>query len=212
MAMNVSKSRIAVAVVLLLALTTPLQAAAPKAGTKCTKAGTTATAGGKKFTCIKSGTKLVWNKGVAIKAAAPKPSPTPTPETKPEVKNLLANDPRITPISALTALDTCKTEDMTPDYRDMGLLLHKNGFPRPTKSVIGKPTAKILVIPMSFEDLSFRAEKQQIGQLFTSDIDILNDAIPRVKDTFKQLSAGRFEIQIEAIHRSVYQNVLLTTV
>ena len=60
--MNVSKSRIAVAVVLLLALTTPLQAAAPKAGAKCTKAGSTATASGKKFTCIKSGTKLVWNK------------------------------------------------------------------------------------------------------------------------------------------------------
>ena len=78
MAMNVSKSRIAGAVVLLLALTTPLQAAAPKAGTKCTKAGSTATAGGKKFTCIKSGTKLVWNKGVAIKVAAPMPTPSPT--------------------------------------------------------------------------------------------------------------------------------------
>jgi hypothetical protein len=78
MAMNVSKSRIAVAVVLLLALTAPLQAAAPKAGTKCTKAGSTATAGGKKFTCIKNGTKLVWNKGVAIKVAAPMPTPSPT--------------------------------------------------------------------------------------------------------------------------------------
>ena len=75
--MNVSKSRIAVAVVLLLAISTPIQAASPKAGAKCTKAGSTATAGGKKFTCIKSGTKLVWNKGVTIKAA-PKPSPTPT--------------------------------------------------------------------------------------------------------------------------------------
>ena len=202
MAMKVSKSRIAIAVLLLLALTTPLQAAAPKAGAKCTKIGSTATSGGKKFTCIKSGTKLVWNKGVAIKAAAPKPSATPTPETKPEVKNLLATDPRITPTSALTALDTCKTEDMTPDYRDMDLLLHKNGFPRPTKSVIGKSTAKILVIPMSFEDLPFRAEKQQIGQLFTSDIDILNDAIPRVRDSFKQLSAGRFDIQIDVLPQS----------
>ncbi len=202
MAMKVSKSRIAIAVLLLLALTTPLQAAAPKAGAKCTKAGSTATAGGKKFTCIKSGTKLVWNKGVAIKVAAPTPSPTPTPESKVEAKNLLANDPRITPMSALTTLETCKTEDMTPDYREMGVVLHKNGFPRPTKSVIGKSTAKILVIPMSFEDLPFRAEKQQIGQLFTSDIDILNGAIPRVKDTFKQLSAGRFEIQIDVLPQS----------
>jgi hypothetical protein len=62
--------------VLLLSLANPVQAATPKAGAKCSKAGTTATASGKKFTCIKSGTKLVWNKGVAIKAA-PKPSPNP---------------------------------------------------------------------------------------------------------------------------------------
>jgi len=70
------KSRLVVAIVLLLALVNPAQAATPKAGAKCSKAGATATASGKKFTCIKSGTKLVWNKGVAIKAA-PKPSPDP---------------------------------------------------------------------------------------------------------------------------------------
>jgi hypothetical protein len=85
------KGRLAVAIVLLLALTTPVQAATPKAGAKCTKAGATATASGKKFTCIKSGKRLVWNKGVAVKAA-PKPKlnpvfkpvePTPTPVVTP---------------------------------------------------------------------------------------------------------------------------------
>jgi hypothetical protein len=92
MAMKVSKSRIAIAVLLLLAINTPLHAATPKAGAKCTKAGATSTSGGKKFTCIKSGTKLVWNKGVEIKAAAPKPTPsppataTPTPTPTPTVK------------------------------------------------------------------------------------------------------------------------------
>ena len=70
------KGYLALAIILLLTLAAPVQAATPKAGAKCTKAGTTATASGKKFTCVKSGTKLVWNKGVAIKAA-PKPSPNP---------------------------------------------------------------------------------------------------------------------------------------
>ena len=90
------KGRLVIAIFLLIALATPVQAATPKAGTKCTKAGATATAGGKKFTCIKSGIKLVWNKGVVIKAA-PKPavdpvfkpvepSPTPTPTPTPVVK------------------------------------------------------------------------------------------------------------------------------
>jgi hypothetical protein len=81
------KAHLGLTVALLLALTAPLHAATPNAGSKCTKAGATATAAGKKFTCVKSGTKLVWNKGVAIKAA-PKPAvnpvlkpvePTPTP-------------------------------------------------------------------------------------------------------------------------------------
>ncbi len=48
---------------------TPAQAAV-KAGSKCAKAGATATSAGKKFTCIKSGGKLVWNKGVTIKKVA----------------------------------------------------------------------------------------------------------------------------------------------
>ena len=63
------KVHFAVALVVLLSITTPLQAATPKAGAKCTKAGTTATAGGKKFTCIKSGTRLVWNKRCCNKEA-----------------------------------------------------------------------------------------------------------------------------------------------
>jgi threonine dehydratase len=56
---------------LLLALVTfqlinPANAAAPKAGATCTKAGATEIANGKKYTCTKSGKKLTWNKGVAV--------------------------------------------------------------------------------------------------------------------------------------------------
>jgi hypothetical protein len=96
--MMTRKIPIAFAIALLLTVAAPLHAATPKAGAKCTKAGATATAGGKKFTCVKSGTRLVWNKGVAIKAAT-KPSlnpvlkpvpPTPTPTNTPKNR---AGDP-----------------------------------------------------------------------------------------------------------------------
>jgi hypothetical protein len=57
-------------VVLFLAISllgiTPAQAVV-KAGTKCTKAGMTSTLSGKKYTCIKSGNKLIWSKGVPVK-------------------------------------------------------------------------------------------------------------------------------------------------
>lgn len=58
----------------------PLNAvAAVKAGDTCKKVGTTATANGKKHTCIKSGKKLVWNKGVVISISKPPATPIPTP-------------------------------------------------------------------------------------------------------------------------------------
>ncbi len=53
-----------------------------KAGAKCTKIKATSVVKGKKYTCIKSGKKLVWNKGVAIKPAA-KPSTKPSPAVTP---------------------------------------------------------------------------------------------------------------------------------
>lgn len=57
--------------------------AAIKAGSKCTTKGQIKTSQGKKFTCIKSGKTLVWNKGVAISKGTTqvdqsKPTPTPS--------------------------------------------------------------------------------------------------------------------------------------
>lgn len=51
----------------------------PKSGLACPKLGITNTYGGKKFTCIKTGKKLVWNKGEAV-AGAPR-SPSKSPQT-----------------------------------------------------------------------------------------------------------------------------------
>jgi hypothetical protein len=57
----------ALALVLISALLVPTQAsAAAKAGATCTKLKATQTVGTKKFTCVKSGKKLVWDKGVAV--------------------------------------------------------------------------------------------------------------------------------------------------
>jgi len=96
------KGYLAIAIVLLLTLASPVQAATPKAGAKCTKAGITATAAGKKFTCVKSGNKLVWNKGVAIKAA---PKPSPNPVFKP-VEPTPSPTPTATPTPVPTATPT----------------------------------------------------------------------------------------------------------
>ena len=70
---------------LLSVVVAPGSSAAVKAGAACKKAGLTSVAGGLKYTCVKKGSKMVWGKGVAVKAApsasasvAPSASAEPT--------------------------------------------------------------------------------------------------------------------------------------
>ena len=85
------------------------QAATAKAGAACPKLKATQIVGSKKFTCIKSGKKKIWNKGATI--SVPKPSPsasmsitqspspsaTPTPSVSPSVTKSVTPLPVITP-------------------------------------------------------------------------------------------------------------------
>jgi hypothetical protein len=64
--MRFKKTTIALLLTLISVNVTPVQAAV-KAGATCKKVGITSIASGKTFTCIKSGKKLVWNKGVIVK-------------------------------------------------------------------------------------------------------------------------------------------------
>jgi hypothetical protein len=63
---------------LLVGVAPQIAAAAVKAGATCTKLKSTTTVSGYKYTCIKSGKKLVWSKSVKI-VVTPKPTATPTP-------------------------------------------------------------------------------------------------------------------------------------
>jgi hypothetical protein len=76
-----NKRLIAILSILSLSLSLPLIPAhsATKAGAKCTKVGIKSVVGSKTFTCIKSGKKLVWNKGVATPTIAPVVTPTVQP-------------------------------------------------------------------------------------------------------------------------------------
>jgi hypothetical protein len=75
--------------------------AAVKAGAKCTTKGQIKTSQGKKYTCVKSGKKLSWNKGVAIAKLTPSPSPTSTepgaqsatPSPAPSIDPIVASTP-----------------------------------------------------------------------------------------------------------------------
>ena len=74
-----NKRLIAFISVLSLSISLPLipANAAVKAGASCKTIGITSVTSGRTFTCVKSGKKLVWNRGVAIKAVSPIATPQP---------------------------------------------------------------------------------------------------------------------------------------
>jgi len=87
-----------------------LSQAAVTPGTKCSKAGATSTYNGKKYTCIKNGTKLVWNKGVAVAKPAPvaTTTPTPSPSATPTPTPTVIVIPTPTPVNSNIITDATR--------------------------------------------------------------------------------------------------------
>lgn len=80
----------AVVLALIMIVAPPMSASgAAKAGVPCSKLNAATTVSGIKYKCIKSGKKLVWNKGVKVATstplAMPTPSAIPTPSPTPTV-------------------------------------------------------------------------------------------------------------------------------
>ena len=94
--------RVVCAIVIATSLIIPEARAAVKPGAKCVKQGATTTSKSKKYTCIKNGKKLAWNKGVILKKPAsgsidtnvsvtPDPLPTFTPDPLPTLMDPLSS-------------------------------------------------------------------------------------------------------------------------
>jgi hypothetical protein len=109
------KLRVLIITLLLLAPLTPsISAAPPKAGAICIKAGITKNYMGKKFTCIKSGKRLIWNKGVPIRKSAPSPSLTPpaSPSSRTTNSPSASSRPSASPSSEQTYIQSAKIAEV----------------------------------------------------------------------------------------------------
>jgi M6 family metalloprotease-like protein len=116
--------------------------AAVKAGGACKKAGVTSVALGKTYTCIKSGNKLVWNKGVV---AVPKPSMTSTPNSN--TNKPLTPTTNLSDAALFSNLDKCKIIDGDPQTTNMTA-----GFPIPDGRIDLVKGAKMQIIGVDFPD------------------------------------------------------------
>jgi len=146
----------------------PLNAvAAVKAGDICKKVGSTATANGKKYTCIKSGKKLVWNKGVTVALPKPKPTPTPTSTPTPTPTQTPTPIPTIADNFSQFATDisACKLNETR------NLTGGSKGFPlRSTLSSLGK--MKIAIIPVDFANATGSGNP---GEMYADDLVLVKE-------------------------------------
>jgi len=171
---------------------TPLASAAtnPKAGATCTKVGKTAIYKGKKFTCVKSGKKLIWNKGVVVLVVKPSPTPTPiktpitTPSPTPSIPPLAtptpspsaSSTPLIAPSPSATsspsASATPKPEPVKPTHAGTA------EDPQLFNSILVKNGVKIKVIKVTdnVSELVCKTELIRAGCDFGGAVDIESES------------------------------------
>ena len=169
-----NKRLIAFLSILSLSLSLPLipASAAVKAGDKCAKVGIKSAVGNKTFTCIKSGKKLAWDKGVSTK----KSSSSNT--SKIETINYSA------PSQPSANIETCKIVEKTKNRISIGPSMLPTGFPRHT---IAQKTGKVkwALIPLDFSDLPGETD-------FKSRID---EQMKLTSEWFDTVSEGKYKVE-----------------
>jgi M6 family metalloprotease-like protein len=134
-------------------LAAPLQAATPKAGAKCPKAKATVTVSGKKFTCIQSGKRLIWNKGITVRTAVKPAVPvSPVSPVTPVVPVTPVAPPapviKVSDLSEYRNATECK---LANESRNQDV--NQSHTPRTWNLVDTKKTVRILIFPVDFSDL-----------------------------------------------------------
>jgi len=177
-----SKKLIAFLLTVTLLISLPLLPvnAAIKAGSKCTKVGSTSIVSKKTYTCIKSGKKLVWDKGITKIDAS-----SPTTRTEPYST--------LSPDLVYRDINSCKLINGSSD-RNVNQSFEQNPY-----RVSNLKPIKGLIFPIDFPDLVANSSTQ-------SDFKLITEQITKY---YEDMSDGRVRITWEIYPRYVrfQQNV-----
>ena len=168
-----------------LALIPVTASAAPKvtAGSTCKVLNQKVVYLNKTYTCVKSGRKFVWNKGVALKkptpttTTTPTTTPTPTP-TNANFDNNVYSEPKIVG----TSIEKCKIKEISNQGNAKGDLAA--GFPFMTRYALYPKEIKMAFIPIDFNDL-------------TGDVNYktrLGDQPKTMSDWYRSVSGGKLSL------------------
>ena len=144
----------------------PVNAAA-KAGTTCKTLGQTSVVGSKTFTCIKSGKKLVWDKGVSAEQPA--------------------NLPKISPASDFSTVSECKLNkpaNLPMDDGPNGSV----GFPKNANAFASIGSIKALILFVDFPDVPATLDLKSPW---------IKSSIPNAEKLFTYSSYGKFNIKVD---------------
>ena len=144
--------------------------AAVKAGGSCTKVKATTISNGYKYTCVKSGKKLVWSKGVKVVTA----SPTPAPSTSPTAV--------IEPAAVSAPVSQCEIKETSAVRNSVSKAA---GFPMLDNEFPHSGTIRMMLIPIDWADLAgdSKFEDRVSGQMQT------------LTDYYKTISGNRIKIE-----------------
>ena len=136
----------------------------------------------KTYTCNKSGKKLVWNNGVAVKMPTPTPAVTvaATPTPTPKIESITYSPPS----QPSANIQTCEIKEKNKNRENPPTSLLPTGFPRHT--IAQKTgTVKWALIPLDFSDLQGEAN-------FRSRID---EQMKLTSEWFETVSEGKFKVE-----------------
>ena len=136
-------------VILQISFLTPLSASPIKSGNSCPKTGISKSYKGKIYTCVKSGRKQVWNKGVAVA----KPTPAVTPSASPTPSTLPSPTPTPQNLSISDRVDLCKIKDNSKYEPGIYGGYAYGGFTDKKPPVSATGTHTWYLIPVDFADL-----------------------------------------------------------
>jgi M6 family metalloprotease-like protein len=149
-------------------LSTPAFAAV-KAGASCKTKGQVKTVSGLKYTCTKSGKKLLWSKGVFVK------KPTPTTQG---IANALPTQPS-------SDVNLCKLNENNSNRRGTGENALPTGFPSVPSLTRKSGTVKWALVPIDFSDIKGDSN-------FRSRVD---DQMKLLSEWFETVSEGKFKVE-----------------
>jgi M6 family metalloprotease-like protein len=147
--------------------------AAPKAGAVCPKVGKIENAGGKKFTCIKSGKKTVWNKGVSTSI----PSAS-SPDSRENASKF-----EVTARTAYSDLEKCKIKSTLGTNESLG-------FPRNPTALPALGDVNAVTLLVEFDDLKDNGDPLRVWK---------TQQIPTAENFFSAASYGKMKFKVDLI-------------